>query len=246
MSNFVRHEPCPSPSCNSSDAFAIFDDGHGYCFSCGYHQRGTTTLEEVERTFIPKEEVNPNDFPYDASPAIPKEPYAWLKQYGITNEEIIRNHLSWSPSRQMLLFPHYGEQSEERQLLCWQGRYFPARKPKVYTSGYPDKHLLLHPNNDIGSDGRVVLVEDSVSAIKVSRYVTSSPLWGSNLSIQKARQLSRYFSHLTLWLDNDKIKEMVRFRDRYSFFFKKVDYIISEYDPKIHNDQEIQNFLKKS
>ena len=35
---FVRHEPCPE--CTSSDAFAIYSDGGGYCFSCGYHQKG--------------------------------------------------------------------------------------------------------------------------------------------------------------------------------------------------------------
>ena len=29
---FVRHLPCPS--CNSSDANALYDDGHMYCFSC--------------------------------------------------------------------------------------------------------------------------------------------------------------------------------------------------------------------
>src|SRR5689334_981274 len=30
------HQPCPL--CSSSDAFSIYDDGHGYCFSC----KGTT------------------------------------------------------------------------------------------------------------------------------------------------------------------------------------------------------------
>ncbi len=26
--------PCPSPECDSSDAYFLYDDGHGYCFSC--------------------------------------------------------------------------------------------------------------------------------------------------------------------------------------------------------------------
>ena len=29
------HQPCPS--CPSSDAYSIYSDGHGFCFSCGYH-----------------------------------------------------------------------------------------------------------------------------------------------------------------------------------------------------------------
>lgn len=35
---FTHHEPCPS--CGSSDALARYTDGHGYCFSCQYHEQG--------------------------------------------------------------------------------------------------------------------------------------------------------------------------------------------------------------
>ena len=31
-SEFIRHEPCPD--CGSSDALAVYTDGHTYCFSC--------------------------------------------------------------------------------------------------------------------------------------------------------------------------------------------------------------------
>lgn len=37
-STFVKHEPCPE--CGSSDALARYTDGHGYCFSCEYWERG--------------------------------------------------------------------------------------------------------------------------------------------------------------------------------------------------------------
>ncbi|MDR3473429.1 MAG: DnaB-like helicase C-terminal domain-containing protein [Devosia sp.] len=32
--------PCPSPICGSSDAYALYDDGHGHCFSCSLHVPG--------------------------------------------------------------------------------------------------------------------------------------------------------------------------------------------------------------
>ena len=35
-SQFVRHAPCPQ--CGSSDALAIYSDGHSYCFSCEYRE----------------------------------------------------------------------------------------------------------------------------------------------------------------------------------------------------------------
>ena len=33
-SEFITHQACPS--CPSSDALAVYSDGHEYCFSCGY------------------------------------------------------------------------------------------------------------------------------------------------------------------------------------------------------------------
>ena len=35
---FISHQPCPK--CSSSDAFAVYSDGGGYCFSCGHYRRG--------------------------------------------------------------------------------------------------------------------------------------------------------------------------------------------------------------
>lgn len=39
QNQFLRHEPCPN--CPSSDALARYSDGGAYCFSCGYHEKGT-------------------------------------------------------------------------------------------------------------------------------------------------------------------------------------------------------------
>ena len=33
-SEFITHKACPS--CPSSDALAVYSDGHEYCFSCGH------------------------------------------------------------------------------------------------------------------------------------------------------------------------------------------------------------------
>lgn len=44
--------PCPLP-CGSSDAYFLYGDGHGHCYSCGYHY------------FPSKEFINLNDFSYE-------------------------------------------------------------------------------------------------------------------------------------------------------------------------------------
>lgn len=38
-----QHIPCPS--CPSSDAYCVYGDGHGHCFSCGYHLNGKKEFE---------------------------------------------------------------------------------------------------------------------------------------------------------------------------------------------------------
>ena len=45
-SNFTGHEACPS--CESSDALARYDDSHGYCFSCGYHEQESGVASEKQ------------------------------------------------------------------------------------------------------------------------------------------------------------------------------------------------------
>lgn len=31
----LDNQPCPRKDCSSSDAYKVYDDGHGYCYSCG-------------------------------------------------------------------------------------------------------------------------------------------------------------------------------------------------------------------
>jgi len=57
ISNLVRKEACPFPGCGSSDAFAIYDDGHGYCFSCNEFKStegGATPADSGSSDGVPK------------------------------------------------------------------------------------------------------------------------------------------------------------------------------------------------
>ncbi len=40
-STFVTHSPCPE--CGSRDNLAVYSDGHGYCFGCGYYKSADNT-----------------------------------------------------------------------------------------------------------------------------------------------------------------------------------------------------------
>jgi len=178
------------------------------------------------------------DLPLDFTADLPKEPYAWLKQYGLTLEELKQNHIGWSSREEMLIFPYFGETTE---ILMWQGRYFPKKNPKTFTRGYPEQNLIF-PYCVLNSQ-RIVVVEDPVSAIKVSRHLRATPLFGANLSRSKAIRLSKITNHLTLWLDHDKIDAMVRFVEMYRSLFECIDFCITEKDPKEISDDEIRRQL---
>jgi hypothetical protein len=239
MSRFLRHEPCGE--CGSSDAKGIYDDGHTYCWSCQARTSAkTTSAEQVASILLPTSQENKFDLPLDISKNIPNEPYQWLKGYGVTNDEIEIANIGWSEGRQMLIFPFYGE---FESLLCWQGRYFPTRTPKVFTSGYPDRHALIYNFDGLSGVPVVCVVEDCISALKVSRLVDSSPLFGANLSTHKALSLSRLYSKLIIWLDSDKYATAVKLSNQFKVLFDDVKVIYTEKDPKEYSTNEIKEYL---
>jgi len=49
-STLLHHEPCPS--CGSRDNLARYSDGHGYCFGCGYWEKGDGETTQSRRNTI--------------------------------------------------------------------------------------------------------------------------------------------------------------------------------------------------
>jgi twinkle protein len=57
----LLHAPCPSLTCNSSDAYCEYEDGHGHCYSCDYHKhpdRGGELEESYTYEYLPWRGVN--------------------------------------------------------------------------------------------------------------------------------------------------------------------------------------------
>jgi twinkle protein len=65
LSKIIKsHQPCPK--CTSSDAYCLYDDGHGYCFSCTYTYFPLDKKEEQEKLsdnykdFVPTRGISVN------------------------------------------------------------------------------------------------------------------------------------------------------------------------------------------
>src|SRR5574343_1965369 len=51
MTSKISEARLPCPKCPSSDAYHVYDDGHGYCFSCQYFKPSKEEFEELDYTY---------------------------------------------------------------------------------------------------------------------------------------------------------------------------------------------------
>lgn len=235
---FERHGPCPK--CGSRDNLGHWSDGHSYCFGCGYYRSGSVSLDSVKRSLTPSSGGGVPPLPDDVSTYIPDVPYSWLKKC-LTDEEILSHRIGWSQERESIVFPVFDKQGN---LLMWQSRYFGPKKdyPKYLTKGY--KGDILHVLGEFPS-GRVILVEDLISAIVVSRVENSMPLWGSTIHLKTLKQVARYYGQVGIWLDADKLSTAVKAKGTASLIFDRVEVICTEEDPKFQSLEQLEEKLGK-
>lgn len=166
----------------------------------------------------------------------------------ISYEEIVRHRIGYSqsgvfvkrkdvyiPLTPSIVYPVFDVYNN---LLLWQARYMGLDKslPKYYTRG--DAGNVLHI---LGKCGRIVLVEDLLSAIKVSRVCRAVPLFGSNISDTLLRRLLTITNEIGIWLDKDKYKYQQGRIPSISLLFRDVKSIQSEKDPKEYDESTIQH-----
>jgi hypothetical protein len=176
--------------------------------------------------------------PEDVSTYIPPVPYAWLKRY-LTDQEIMQHRIGWSQNKEAIVLPVFDTAGK---LLMWQSRYFGDNKdyPKYLTRGY--KGDILHILGNFDSDC-IVLVEDLISAIVVSRVENAMPLWGSTIHLKTLKRVSGYYGQMKIWLDYDKLSEAVKARGTASLLFRKVSIVAQEQDPKCHTKEQLEEIL---
>lgn len=240
MGQFKEHLPCPR--CGSRDNLGVWTDG-SWCFGCGLTIPGYRGLSVEDL----KKQIDYNDkkekkqrvvyLPADYSLSIPPAPLDWLKKYGITDNERFTYKIGWSHDEQSFAFPAFDLYGN---LLLVQLRGFPNKS--FYTRGFPE--AVCWTVRPVGGSSRSVsVVEDYISAIRVGRVVETTPLWGSNLSLNQIKRLSDRYEHLFLWLDYDKAGHAMKLRIKSLPYFKSVSVIVTEKDPKDYTDEHIAQTL---
>ena len=228
MSKFIRHLPCPK--CRSKDNLGEYDD-HFYCFGCQYHKLKNdlnTLRKRYERSSMSNNIVNAS---IQTTPDLPRNAMKWLLSYGISLEEIAQHKLEWCEQNGTLVLLNTG--------TYWQGRSFKQYGPKYMSHGY--KPLTIYGEGDT-----IILVEDILSAIKVSRVAgyCSAPLLGSSLSTDFEDKITKQFKSVYVWLDRDKAKNAIRIKNKLKGLGITSRVVITPSDPKEYTTKEIEQWLK--
>lgn len=225
---FVGHEACPAcqkqGKDNHGDNLARYSDGSATCFSCRYWEprKGGGDL-------YGKKEKPTNLYQNLVSELAPAN-LLWLRQYLDMGE--ISRYFKFDPetSRHVLTLGDFKE-----------GRSVNGAQPKTLSIG--EKPLYIF-GADAYSSG-LVLVEDPVSAIKVSRVMPAMALFGSSMSDTLLKfVLGQYnVERVYIWLDPDKREAAIAMAKVFHRKAFEAKAILTRDDPKVYSEHEIKRYL---
>lgn len=244
-SYLVSQERCPNcanvGNDISADNLAIYSDGHCFCFSCLYYKPGDKLSSFRNKATLIKDDHSTIYLPEDCDVNYPSRALEWISQYELNVNDLLNNHVLWSEYKQRLIFPIY----DNTGLLAYQGRYFGNEtKPKWDTRG--DLKNIFHI---LGKGNSLVLTEDIVSAIKVSKITRAMPLFGCSVGTTRFKRIKTMLGaheKVFVWLDPDKRKEAVLEARRGILCGINVSPIFSDKDPKEMKYEQIKQILQIS
>ena len=192
------------------------------------------SLREANAQTVTKSSVH---LPFDITNELPTSALVWLRMFGVTQQEIQKYGLCWSPKYDRLVLP---VRDENGKLVYWQGRYFGPEKgqPKYINTRSSRGNIWF----DTGGDSQIiVLVEDILSALAVSRTgkARAIALLGSFISDNLIVKLLSEGRQVCVWLDRDKRCESIAFTKRLNVFGVTAKTISTVKDPKCYKPTTI-------
>lgn len=159
----------------------------------------------------------------------------WLFKAGLTEPEIRGRGVYWHRASDRVVIP-YPEQG------YWIARgYQPGRAPKYLAPTPKPKGLCVR----YGQGPLLVLTEDILSAIKVSRVTEAWALMGTRLSDYQIAKILGDTRPVVTWLDPDSAGQAgaAKIRAQLRAFGVDVRNVISKRDPKLHSAVEIKEYI---
>ena len=246
MARFLKHIGCER--CGSSDARAVYDDGSSFCFSCR-KPTGSKVSGYVASSLRPDaEEETKVVLPSDVTQNYPEHAVAWCNKYDITVEQMLQNNMVYSKWKDQLIFTWY---DDSNKLLAYQARNLNAvsKAKRYYTCGDVNNLLPIYPCRSGSINARrLVLVEDCLSAIKISYTeglgCSSMPLLGSGISRTKLSRLRPFYDLLDVFLDPDMWHKSLNIVKQAQMLGFQARAVQSDRDPKEHDYLSLTELLK--
>lgn len=265
MAKHLHNEACPKCRKDghdkSGDNLAVYSDDSCYCWKCGYFRNGSNSIAGF---LAKRNKPIPNKYrsinlPDDCQPCFPDEVLTWIGKYDLTESDLLNVGALYSHEGITKL--HKGETIRLDKLLCfpfwdkdnllgYQARVFGVNKDKGKWYSKGDVQTIVHVlNNGVGhaliKTTRLVLVEDLISAIKISRLgISAMPLFGVNIKsrIGQFRVLSPL--ELIIFLDPDQHKHSIEESNLLRLNGFQVHTVLSKKDPKEYTYEELKELLK--
>jgi hypothetical protein len=249
------HNECTSSK--KDPCLIVTRTGRGWtyiCHRCGLRGFAPITgapaskiLAFAQSSILPQQMVDKVELPPQTSEvpqSVITRVHAWMGQYGITGDEVARCRIYISANH-LLVFPVY---DDHQQPIFWIGRNFNTAHPEpkwLSQRRLGRRDIYFRPYRNPTSD-RVALVEDAVSALRVSRVIDAVGLLGSYIPDSLVHSLAQTYRVIFLWLDADKAAYSLRRVARYRSFGYPVRYVYTERDPKVYSEAQVQKILEKS
>ena len=227
MSQFLYHTNCER--CGSKDNKAIYADGSSWCFGCHKWEpprhREIPTVKATKTP--PTDTVKKLPFLYDK----------WLDKYNLSPKD--KSNFTWSPSMKRMVMTIMNQDIG----IFWEGRSL-TEEPKTLSFGAKPYVIIMNGTCfSKVSHKKLVIVEDFISALKVSHVLPAFPLFGSHLADSLRIRIAKNFQEVSVWLDHDKYPAALELGNQLAHLGLKVNIICTKEDPKCYNN--ILDILKE-
>jgi hypothetical protein len=201
----------------------------------GRYQYPTMENSHVNKIYLPPDIMfKIDDWPLPAR--------VWVRKYQITDDEVQKFGLGYSPKLRRVILPIYNEKG----LVLYQARkLFKEDEGSKYNTVMKKGEYIYGYITGEGRSDSCCIVEDLLSGIRVSRFTDVVVLLSTNLNNKVINILSQY-QEVRIFLDNDntqvKLKQL-QIQRRLELFVGNVRIIRSYKDPKEFDHIELGDLL---
>lgn len=233
-------ETCPA--CGHAGKFSVTRESTGLLYNC-YRDScdtqgfvGSHNVAAKRKNGKPKKQGTLHPYDGELRKLRPWERARFLYYNGLTGKDLDRGRFRWAVRADCYGFPIMDRHGFERGVTL---RRYDGREPKALTRMHTQGPTISwYPGP---CEDRIVLVEDQVSALKVSRYCTAVALLGTRMDDSAAHEIASAKASVAIALDADAINTAHKLRGWYGLLFKGCEVIRLDADPKDMTGRQIRD-----